>query len=542
MVICAAVVARASARSSCRSRLVVVAHSRGFRQRRRCYASVVVSNVYPDVTASAACVRTRALVHGLSRLPPAPGARREASRRDRGDVEGWTATRDGEHHEHPAAARNAVCYATSARVAGREDRRRPFACHPPVRMLHLPPNRGDLMEAHFAGGSQIDLVVFDRFFAEEAHASRFRRRFPDAALVLDMQDMHALRWGRQHIVEAWDEKRRRRNPEEDPFGCLQEVLGHLPGVEDDRLLRELASIHRSDLTLVCSPYELHLLKSAYDVPEEKLCPASFFVDEEEGGRGDRPPPLPPSPGGDDPDTGPPPRFVSCGGFRHAPNVDAVRVLLEDVWPRLTRWLPTATLHVYGAFCPADLIARYLRDETIFVHGHEPEPAAVFGRDGGILLAPLRFGAGIKGKIVDAWTFGMPVVTTPVGSEGMTCREGSFGGAVAATLDDFCDGAVALASRPDAYRRAQADGRRLLRERFSGSRNWERVQRRLLAALDETSLARARRTDTTQAMLWHQSLRSTEYFSRWVELKEQMVREERKRDGSSPAEAAPLHQG
>merc|ERR1712032_1745089 len=122
------------------------------------------------------------------------------------------------------------------------------------------------------------------------------------------------------------------------------------------------------------------------------------------------------------------------------------------------------------------------------------------------------------------------------------HEGSFGGEVASTLDRFCENAVKLASHPKTYRRAQANGTYLLRELFSASQNWKHVQRGLLAVLDGTSLARARRADTTQAMLWHQSLRSTEYFSRWVELKEKVLRDKQKRNTSSQAEAAPLHQG
>jgi hypothetical protein len=502
----------------------------------RTYASVVLSNVYPDVSASAACVRTNSIVHGLAGLSVD------------GKSQGDDGTVDG---SRPLANANRVFYATSVDLAKKEvqnpfDHRhlRPPEGNtwPDIKMIHLPPNRSDLMERYFGIGTNangkatrrnraknsIDLVVFDRFFVEEAHSFRFRHAFPDTALVLDMQDMHSLRWGRQAIAESWDKEARKQAQHSDPLGCLPRVLNYLPNVEDERFLRELASIHRSDLTLVCSPRELHWLNTVYNVPGEKLCLASFFVDENSYENK----PLPRSPS-----DAQPPRFVFCGGFKHAPNADAANLLIEHVWPRLKTELPKSTLHIYGAFCPDHLLAHNRKSSStgIHVHGYEPDLASIFGRDGGILLAPLRFGAGIKGKIVDAWVFGMPVVTTPIGSEGMTISRNDdvsggdggvvFGGSIASTLEVFCQEAVDLARDQGVYRQAQISGF-LLRELFSASANWKQVQTRLLDVLDGDTLAHKRKRDPTRAMLWHQSLRSTEYFSRWVEMKETAARETR----------------
>jgi hypothetical protein len=129
---------------------------------------------------------------------------------------------------------------------------------------------------------------------EEAHSFKFRQKFPNALFVLDMQDMHSLRWGRQKIVEQqqqrWDDKNQKNknknmnknimkdeDEDEDPFSCLPGVLDYLPSVNnsnnddnDDRLIRELASIHRSDLVLVCSSQELYWLQNVYNIPKENL--------------------------------------------------------------------------------------------------------------------------------------------------------------------------------------------------------------------------------------------------------------------------------
>ena len=557
----------------------------------RQYVSVIISNVYPDVSASAACVRTNFIVHGLAKLQGESvhddgNGNGEGSRRKHNKT-----SNDDYNYDCDASVSNSVYYATSVDVTNK-DHQNPFGrdhLHPSsdnkrsaaIQIIHLPPNRSDLMEEHFLmgeknneqrkegsgeekscdddGNNDVDLVVFDRFFVEEAHSFRFRQAFPTAALVLDMQDMHSLRWGRQRIVEAWDkdQKNQQQRRDWDPLGCLPQVLDYLPTLaetNDDRFVRELASINRSDLVLVCSPRELDWLKTVYKVPEEKLCLASFFVEEgrDDNDKNTPPPPLPQSPSAGDNDAllVVPPRFVFCGGFKHAPNADAVQILIDSVWPVVRSELPEATLHIYGAFCPDSLIAHNHKNNKshgIHVHGFEPDLAEIFGQDGGILLAPLRFGAGIKGKIVDAWTFGMPVVTTPIGSEGMTVvhksetetetkTEGEFfAGNVASTLKEFCEKAISLAKNPEDYRKAQARGKFLLKELFSAPKNWEHVRTRLLEVMDKDLLARKREGDYTQAMLWHQSLRSTEYFSRWVELKETVVRNERKGGVSPPVE-------
>jgi glycosyltransferase involved in cell wall biosynthesis len=204
-------------------------------------------------------------------------------------------------------------------------------------------------------------------------------------------------------------------------------------------------------------------------------------------------------------------------------------LIRHVWPKIRQQLPTATLHIHGAYCTSELHQAAHNNQNknngISVHGFTPKLQDIF-RHGSILLAPLRFGAGIKGKIVDAWTFGMPVVTTPIGSEGMTLKNNNntkeqFGGRVASTLDEFCSHAIELAVDRESYQQAQLTGQRLLEQLYHGPRNWEHVQSKLEDT--QENLTNRRQSDYTRAMLWHHSNRSTEYFSRWVELKEQVQR-------------------
>jgi O-antigen biosynthesis protein len=450
---------------------------------------------------------------------------------------------------------------------------------------------------------QPDLVVFDRFYTEEAHSFRFHQRYPQTPLVLDMQDFHSLRIGRQNIVRQWDKiypslEYQQTNEAAacfstvDPLGCLPSVMEYHPSVivenqqpkqqqqTTQMLLRELASIQRSDLTLVCSPYEMDLLQNEYQIPNDKLCLASFFVPPESFQKQALFKPAAsssPSVAEETTDTikantttsslsndvDGPIRFIFCGGFLHPPNADAVSILLQFIWPRIKSQLSPqddATLHIYGAFCPSSLKVRYHHQETtnpthVYMHGYDPNLQHVFHggdnrnnndkklqqSDGShiksssfalppsaktILLAPLRFGAGIKGKIVDAWTFGVPVVTTPIGCEGMK-EEGTdrFAGRVASTMDDFVHEAINVATSKTIYATTQQEGYVALDTLFQSDRNWRHVHQRLMQLLPQdfevtsSALQARRQSDYARAMLWHHSARSTEFMSRWIECKE-----------------------
>jgi glycosyltransferase involved in cell wall biosynthesis len=103
-------------------------------------------------------------------------------------------------------------------------------------------------------------------------------------------------------------------------------------------------------------------------------------------------------------------FVTIGNFMHKPNVDSILWLKETLWPQIRAQLPSAELHVWGAY--AQDRHRHLtnKKQGFFVKGHADDCFDTLSRYR-VLLAPLRFGAGIKGKVADSWAVGTPVVTT-----------------------------------------------------------------------------------------------------------------------------------
>jgi glycosyltransferase involved in cell wall biosynthesis len=108
-------------------------------------------------------------------------------------------------------------------------------------------------------------------------------------------------------------------------------------------------------------------------------------------------------------------LVFVGGFQHPPNADAVTWFVREVFPLVRAKLPDARFHVIGSKVPASITA--LADDRVIVHGYVEDIAPYM--DGcRISVAPLRYGAGVKGKVNMAMSYGLPVVATPVAVEGM----------------------------------------------------------------------------------------------------------------------------
>eukprot|EP00850_Spirogloea_muscicola_P024318 SM000629S19849 [mRNA] locus=s629:1154:2379:- [translate_table: standard] len=175
-----------------------------------------------------------------------------------------------------------------------------------------------------------------------------------------------------------------------------------------------------------------------------------------------------------------------------------------------------------------------------VKGHAPSLAMLASYR--VCLAPLRFGAGLKGKILDSWHHGLPACTTPIGSEGLGAPSatlnalqpagasgdagkrwqcgggGTWGGLEGATTaEDFVRDSARLYQDGQLWAACQAKGFEILESTFSMDRN-----ERLLGLAMDTAIQDMhdnRASNFIGAMLWYHTVRSTEYFSRWIELKE-----------------------
>jgi len=167
--------------------------------------------------------------------------------------------------------------------------------------------------------------------------------------------------------------------------------------------KELDLIRRSDITLVVSPVEQELL--AREAPGARVDILSnvhevFGRRREYGDRHD---------------------LVFMGGYQHTPNVDAVLWFADHVLPLIREQAPEITFHVVGSKAPEPVRALAERPGIMF-HGFVPD-IAPFMDNCRLAVAPLRYGAGVKGKVNMSMSYGQPVVATPIAIEGMHAEAG-----------------------------------------------------------------------------------------------------------------------
>eukprot|EP00697_Spironema_sp_BW2_P003214 gnl/Spiro4/14292_TR7688_c0_g1_i1.p1 gnl/Spiro4/14292_TR7688_c0_g1~~gnl/Spiro4/14292_TR7688_c0_g1_i1.p1 ORF type:complete len:464 (-),score=121.54 gnl/Spiro4/14292_TR7688_c0_g1_i1:151-1542(-) len=368
------------------------------------------------------------------------------------------------------------------------------------------------------------IVLFDTFIMEEMFGASVFDNARDALTILDTQDVHFVRHWRQHALLV--EKRELSdiaklpsahdfvlppcsdfNPETNsaPNAPLEDLEEDGSFYHSAVFRRELSSIHRCDLTLAVSAPELDLL-ARVGVPKSKLHLASFFF---------APPPE---------KTELVPRhrrknFLMLGNYFHAPNADAVQWTAHELWPAIRAALPpscqNAKLEVRGAYLTQPMAALDSPADFITVRGSVPDAGKHLAK-GLVNFAPLRFGAGIKGKIADGWGVGTPACTTAVGAEGMYLQGTQFGGAVAHSHDEFVAAAVRLYSCADSWHKAQEIGLQTYRRHFDEATNTSAFLNEVSRAAKELRDRRA--VDVMGCLLWHNRNRATALFSKFLETK------------------------
>lgn len=347
-----------------------------------------------------------------------------------------------------------------------------------------------------------DIVLFEQFMMEEQFGWRVEKHCPGALRVLGTQDLQSLRHARHQRLKDRLKASDDDNDFSDLFApALREEFGLM--AETDMAKREIAALYRCDLNLMISEVEIELLVEQFKVPRSLLHWCPLMVE---------PPSTPPAPF----ETRA--HFLSIGNFRHAPNWDAVLWMKTTVWPLIRQQLPTAQLHIYGAYTPPKATALHNAAQGFHVLNWAQDALQVMTA-ARVLLAPLRFGAGIKGKILDAMICGTPNVTTPIGAEGMH-GEAAWPGAVTRTAQAFADQAVQLYRDETRWRNAQQLGLALLSERYRQSVHGPALIERLMHVRQH--LEQLRRDNFTGSMLRHHQHKSTQYMAQWIEAKNRPV--------------------
>jgi len=328
---------------------------------------------------------------------------------------------------------------------------------------------------------QPDIVLFDRFMMEEQFGWRVEKNCPDALKILDTVDLQCLRHARHEAHKA-----ERELTQADLFSDIAK--------------REIAAILRCDISLIISSYEMKLLTTTFKVDKALLYHLPFMVDPGE---------IPARTNSFSERK----HFMTIGNFRHAPNWDAV-LQLEKIWPQIRKQLPEAELHIYGSYPPPKAMALNNPKKGFLIKGRAGNAIEVM-QAYRICLAPLMFGAGIKGKLLDAMISQTPSITTPVGSEGMHEKE-KWPGIVVDGLSQFAEAAVDLYKHEQPWLQAQHDCAVLLKSRYDGATLGTGLIAKIVSVY--ASLPQHRLNNFTGAMLKHHSMMSTRYMSKWIAVK------------------------
>jgi O-antigen biosynthesis protein len=287
-----------------------------------------------------------------------------------------------------------------------------------------------------AEGNRYDLVILSRADAAAAVMPAARRHCTNARILFDTVDLHFLREAR-----------------------LAQLNGHgsTQALATRRKAQELALVDAADATLVVSPVELALLRA--ERPRARLhcvsnCHQIYGSATPFQGRRE---------------------LLFIGAFAHPPNTDAVRWLVREILPTAWARLPDLHCHIIGADPPADI--RALAGAGVTVHGYVPDVQPWFAGCR-LSVAPLRYGAGVKGKINQSLAHGLPVVATTVAVEGMYLVDGESV-LIADTPADFAAAIVRLYTDAALWGRLSAGGLEVMERHFS----FAAARRALTEAID-----------------------------------------------------------
>ena len=324
-----------------------------------------------------------------------------------------------------------------------------------------------------------DVVLFDRFMLEEQYGWRVMENCPNALRVLDTEDLHFLRKAREIAF-----KQNRELVFEDYIS--------------DIFKREMASIYRCDLTLLISEFEMQLATETFKIDASLLFYLPFLSEEiktnipsfEERNH-----------------------FVSIGNFLHEPNWQTV-LNLKKYWKSIKKQLPEAALHVYGAYVSEKAKQLHNEKEGFLIKGRAESVADVYSK-AKVLLAPIPYGAGLKGKLFEAMQLGLPSITTKMGAEAMNGNL-DWNGFITTDEADFVEKVIELYKNKTVWETAQKNGYEIIEKRFKKElyetdfmNEVENLQEHLNAHRNQNFLGQ---------ILQHQSLQSTKYMSKWIEAK------------------------
>lgn len=330
-----------------------------------------------------------------------------------------------------------------------------------------------------------EIVLFDRFLTEEQFGWRVFENCPKAMTILDTEDLHCLRKTREICLQK---------NKDFSFDELK---------KQDITKREIASILRCDISLIISTFEMEILTSVFKIEADILYYLPFLLNKIDTSKIENWPTFEERN-----------QFVFIGNFYHKPNIDAVLTLNNHIWKNIRKQLTKAELHIYGAYITPQISQLHNPKEGFIIKGFA-ENAEEIVKNAKIVLAPLRFGAGIKGKLTEAMLSGTPSITTKIGAESMH-QNLSWNGFVTDDFEDFANKAVEFYTNQTLWKTAQENGIKIINTLYDKTKLEQPFINRILEI--QQDLENHRSQHFLQSLLQHQTLQSTKYLSKWIEAK------------------------
>ena len=295
-------------------------------------------------------------------------------------------------------------------------------------------------------GERYDLAFLFRPGVVERHLQAIRKHCAKAKVLFHTVDLHFLRMSREAQLQSDVAKQK---------------------AADEMKQRELTAIRASDASIVHSTAEFELLRP--EVPDAKLHVFPLIMDVVGSGK----------------EFSERKDIVFIGGYQHTPNVDAVKYFVAEIMPLIRRRLPGVHFYAVGSKPPTDI--QTLACEDVIITGFVENLAPLLDKMR-VSVAPLRYGAGIKGKIGSAMAVGLPVVATPLAAEGMSLSDGE-NILVASGAEQFADAVVSLYKNESLWDRISHRGLQFAENAWGAEAAWKTLSL-ILAGLDIATHRRA----------------------------------------------------
>ncbi len=337
----------------------------------------------------------------------------------------------------------------------------------------------------FLNELQPTIVMFDRFMIEEQFGWRVAEHCPNALRILDTEDLHFLRKVRHQQYKKGED-------------FSNEAL-----LKAEDTKREIAAILRCDLSLIISSYEMELLKNLFKIDESLLYYLPFLFNKIDASKTQKWQSFEDRKG-----------FVFIGNFYHKPNIDAVVTLKKQIWSTIKKQLPNAEMHIYGAYVNQQIKELDNAKEGFLIKGFAKNSKSVISK-ARVVLAPLNFGAGIKGKLTEAMICGTPSITSKIGAEGMH-ENLSWNGFIENDYKQFAKKAIELYTNKNSWEQSQKNGIEIINQIYDKDKLELPFINRIKQL--QVTIEQHRTKNFLGRLLQHQTLQATKYMNKWIEEK------------------------